>query len=289
MARKIILESSVLLVVIFVSLMFGFVAPLSAHSQDNPQGQVQNGTDDLQRAPWESFQQKTGIGAGYLKNTDAEPLTIGQVVFRVYSGALALLGTIFLILMVYSGFRWMTAGGKAEVIEKSGETIRHAIIGFAITVGAYAISMFVLNVILGGNSVGLGFGGTAFAQEIISNSLKDEIYTGLGEAATGEFGIQNPPVSPIIIVIRVINGLIALLGIIFLVLIVIAGYMYMTAGGQSEKTEKAVSYIKRAVIGLIIILMSYSITNFVFWVIARGTNDRNAPLIQFVTQWWKKD
>lgn len=62
----------------------------------------------------------------------------------------------------------------------------------------------------------------------------------------------------------IIKAFLSLLGIIFVVLILIAGYKYMTAQGDEGKVEEALESIKRAVIGLIIIVAAYSITAFVF-------------------------
>jgi uncharacterized membrane protein len=61
----------------------------------------------------------------------------------------------------------------------------------------------------------------------------------------------------------VINVALSLLGIIALVLIVYAGFMWMTAAGNSEQIDKAKGILRAAIIGLVIILMAYSITQFV--------------------------
>lgn len=61
-----------------------------------------------------------------------------------------------------------------------------------------------------------------------------------------------------------IEVFLSLLGIIFIILLLIAGYQYMTAQGDTTKAGNAFKSIKTAVIGLIIILMAYTITYFVF-------------------------
>lgn len=63
--------------------------------------------------------------------------------------ALSFLGVIFLILMLYAGFNWMTAAGEEERITKSKNTIRAAIIGLLIVIGAYAASVFIIEQIWG--------------------------------------------------------------------------------------------------------------------------------------------
>jgi len=62
---------------------------------------------------------------------------------------------------------------------------------------------------------------------------------------------------------RIIKIVLGFLGIIFLALTVYAGVLWMTAAGNEEKVTKALSILKAAVIGLIIIVAAYSITYFV--------------------------
>ncbi|MDP3043663.1 MAG: hypothetical protein Q8N21_04660 [bacterium] len=62
----------------------------------------------------------------------------------------------------------------------------------------------------------------------------------------------------------IVQAFLSLLGIIFIILILYAGYNWMTAGGEEEKIRKAKDTLWRAIIGLIIIVGSYAIWNFVF-------------------------
>ena len=62
----------------------------------------------------------------------------------------------------------------------------------------------------------------------------------------------------------VIKAFLGMLGVIFIILIVLAGYNWMTAAGDEQKVEKAREGIKRAIIGLIIITGSYAIWTFIF-------------------------
>jgi TRAP-type C4-dicarboxylate transport system permease small subunit len=54
-------------------------------------------------------------------------------------------GVIFLILIVFAGYRWMTAGGNEEGVTKAKETLQRAVIGLAIVLFAYAMSIFIIN------------------------------------------------------------------------------------------------------------------------------------------------
>ncbi len=64
-------------------------------------------------------------------------------------------------------------------------------------------------------------------------------------------------------IIFVINGILGLLGIIFLVLTLYAGFLWMTAAGNDDQVSKAKSILTAAIIGIIIIIAAYAITNFV--------------------------
>lgn len=66
------------------------------------------------------------------------------------------------------------------------------------------------------------------------------------------------------IVALIIRVVLSLLGIIFLVLLILGGYQWMTAGGDEKQVEGAQARIKTAVIGLVIVLSAYAITAFVF-------------------------
>lgn len=79
-----------------------------------------------------------------------------------------------------------------------------------------------------------------------------------GEAApAGETSLSG-------IVATIIKAFLGFLGIIFLVLIIYAGFNWMTAGGEEEKVTLAKNTLTRAIIGLVIITAAYAITYFVF-------------------------
>lgn len=74
---------------------------------------------------------------------------------------------------------------------------------------------------------------------------------------------------------RIINIFLSLLGIIFVILIIYGGYLYMTASGDPNKAKKGADVFKTAVIGLVIIFLAYAITTFV---IDQLTTSSTAPV-----------
>lgn len=61
----------------------------------------------------------------------------------------------------------------------------------------------------------------------------------------------------------IIRAILTVTGVIFTALIFYAGYLWMTARGEESNVEKAKNIIETSIVGLIIALASYGITNFV--------------------------
>jgi quinol-cytochrome oxidoreductase complex cytochrome b subunit len=83
-------------------------------------------------------------------------------------------------------------------------------------------------------------------------------------AGDGGYQTDQNIVSTPIIVGRVIAGFLSFVGIIFIVLIIIAGYNWMTANGSEDKVEKSRDTIKQALIGVVITISSWAIWQFIF-------------------------
>lgn len=56
---------------------------------------------------------------------------------------LSFIGVLFLILTIYGGISWMTAGGNEQNVEKAKTIIINAIIGLLIVISAYTITSFI--------------------------------------------------------------------------------------------------------------------------------------------------
>lgn len=85
-------------------------------------------------------------GAGY--SSPQDPRTTAAVIIR---GALGVIGTVFLVLMIYAGAIWMTSGGNEEKVGKAKKIITTSVIGLIIVILSYAITTFVVYVATGGN------------------------------------------------------------------------------------------------------------------------------------------
>lgn len=70
-----------------------------------------------------------------------------KLIGRMLKGALGIVGTVALIMIIYAGITWMLAGvrGEAKEIKKAQETIFWAVIGLAVIFSSYAVVQFIIN------------------------------------------------------------------------------------------------------------------------------------------------
>jgi len=104
--------------------------------------------------------------------------------------------------------------------------------------------------------------------------LQDQTSHFIGETGFGAITTENSVGG---IVASVISAFLGLLGIIFIILMITAGYKLMTSGGNEEETVQAKSMIRRAIYGLIITVSAYAITYFVFNALPGGGGGAPIP------------
>lgn len=85
----------------------------------------------------------TGQEAGYPSSDLAVgesllPYKIGKIIRAI----LSFLGVIFLVLMIYGGYTWMTARGNDQQVSKARSIVINSIIGLIIIMAAWAITYF---------------------------------------------------------------------------------------------------------------------------------------------------
>jgi hypothetical protein len=107
----------------------------------------------------------------------------------------------------------------------------------------------------GGNGAG-GNGGSG------TGGGSGELSTGLDEFKNADSGL-NTGTTLIGYVANIIRWILGILGTVFFIIIVLQGYLYMVSSGDSSKTAAATGAITNAVIGLLIIMGAFLITNFV--------------------------
>ena len=77
---------------------------------------------------------------------------------------------------------------------------------------------------------------------------------------------------------KVVKVVLSLVGMIFLVLTIYAGILWMTASGNEEQVTSATNILKRAIIGMVIVVGAYGITVFVLAAVLTSTGVSHANL-----------
>lgn len=121
-------------------LFFGVFGINNVYAQSSQN----NTTPTSKKSQTDLFVGETGL---------AEDVAVEDIVAEIINTVLGLLAIIFLILMIYSGYQWMTAGGNEEMVTKAKGRIKNAIIGLVIVILAYSITAFVFKN-LGGDGGG---------------------------------------------------------------------------------------------------------------------------------------
>ncbi len=93
----------------------------------------------------------------------------------------------------------------------------------------------------------------------------------LATAANPAYGGTAPVTTVNQLVGGVVGAVLGLLGIIFLILIIYSGMLWMTAQGETKQVTKARDILVESVIGLIIVLSAYAISAYVGGLIGTAT------------------
>ncbi len=97
-------------------------------------------------------------------------------------------------------------------------------------------------------------------------------FTGLSTLGQSGLSAQDPRVT-IANIIRIALGF---LGIIAVVIILYAGFLYLTSGGSEEKVSTAKNLLRNGIIGLVIVLSAFGIASFVISRLSSATNTPGA-------------
>ena len=90
------------------------------------------------------------------------------------------------------------------------------------------------------------------------NSSLDETADGTGHLKTkmsnaGALGTAS----------LVISVALSLIGIVFLILMIYGGFIWMNSRGNDQEIQKAITIIRNSIIGLLIVVAAYAITEFI--------------------------
>ena len=94
---------------------------------------------------------------------------------------------------------------------------------------------------------------SAQGTNVLWGNLESNISNAIG------LGNQDPRV----VAAKIINVFLGFLGIIAVVIILLGGFKWMTAGGNEDSVAEAKKYMSAGVIGLVIVLMSWALAKFI--------------------------
>lgn len=85
-------------------------------------------------------------------------------------------------------------------------------------------------------------------------------------AQTVYYRLPNPigADSPAEIIVNIINFALSILGLLTLVMFIYGGFVVLTAHGNADQFKKGVHSLVYAVVGLLIVLTSYSVLEYLF-------------------------
>lgn len=72
--------------------------------------------------------------------------------------------------------------------------------------------------------------------------------------------------------IQVIVWILGLLGLIAVIFVIYGGFTWLTSAGSEEKIKKAKNVLSAAIIGLIIVILSWAILNYTVKIISQVTS-----------------
>lgn len=100
----------------------------------------------------------------------------------------------------------------------------------------------------------------------LQNAFKTPLETAAGQGAG-----YNTTATPEGMISLIIKTALSFIGVLFLVLAIYGGYIWMMARGNEQEVEKAKNTLTAAVIGLVIIVAAYAISIFVMSKLEAGT------------------
>lgn len=101
----------------------------------------------------------------------------------------------------------------------------------------------------------------AFAQTS-GEPITNQISANMENFEVVSLGQKSNPLQETIALI--INAVLGILGVVFVAYLVYGGFLWMTAAGSQEDIGKAKKIIINSIIAVIIILLAFAISNFVF-------------------------
>jgi len=76
---------------------------------------------------------------------EATEASVKTTIAKIVNTALGFLGILAVIIIIYAGFKWMTASGNEDQVADAKKMLMQAVIGLTIIFLGYVITSFVVN------------------------------------------------------------------------------------------------------------------------------------------------
>lgn len=160
-----------------------------------------------------------------------------MVITNIVMLLLSIVGVILFCFMFYAGFLWFTAAGDDEKVGHAKNIIKTTVGGLLLILVSLSITTYILS------KATWAVGSTMTHTVVYDTGLSTE--------------------SPVIIITRVIQVILALLGAIVFGLMFYSGFTWLTAAGDDEKVGHAKEVLRTTIMGLMVLLLAYSLTVFI--------------------------
>ncbi len=101
-------------------------------------------------------QSAVDFGLGYGSSIGLGTQDIRVTIARIIKIALGVLGIIATLIIIYGGYVWMTAAGNEQKVSTAKKILINGVIGLLIIILAYALTVWIFRVIIGGSTGGSG-------------------------------------------------------------------------------------------------------------------------------------
>lgn len=124
----------------------GLAVPQMAHAQQGTSTTTGTGVLGANDFLPSDFVENTGLGGS---DENSLENTIGNLIRTV----IQFLGIVAVVIVLYGGFRWMTASGNDEKVAQAKKILIAGLIGLAIVLMSLAITNFAIRSILSASTV----------------------------------------------------------------------------------------------------------------------------------------
>ena len=192
--------------------------------------------------------------------------TVGGIFSALLPFIFTLAGMVALVFLIWGGIRYMTARGDPKATDAARSTITSAVVGLLVILFAAAI-MFIV----GSTFNILPFSFLSPVQPAYAQGFDIGTAVRLDFFGSGSQGIRAAFANPGVFFTAIVRIAVVLSATIFIAMMVWGGIRYVNAGGDPKSAGEARQTLTNALIGLLIVVVSFVIIEIVTRVAGTGS------------------